>query len=88
MDRDVDLLAVGPGLGLVPRRPLGDVGLDVGRVARAIACVNVAERLRVGQLVDGGEVGRPVAVAPVWDVVRITVDIAVPAILARGVRSV
>lgn len=88
VDGDVGRLPFGPRRGRVPGGPLGNVGFDVGGTARAVARVDVAEGLGIGELVDGGEMGGPVAVAAVGDVVRAVVDIAVATVVTRWVGCV
>lgn len=78
-----------PGRCRVPGGPLGDVGFDVGDGAGAVLRVDVADELCVGEVVDGGQVGGPIAVtAVVKRLVGVIAQVAVAAVVARGVRGV
>lgn len=88
VDGDVGRLPFGPRRGRVPGCPFGNVGFHVGCIARAVARVDVAEGLGIGELVDGGKMGGPVAVAAVGDVVRALVYIAVATVVTRWVGCV
>lgn len=81
VDGNIRRLPCRPCRGLVPGGPFGNVGFDVGGIARAVARVDVAEGLGVGELVNGGEVGGPVAIAAVRDVVWIAIDVAVATVV-------
>lgn len=90
VDGDVGGLAGGPGRGRGPGGPLGNVGAGGGGVAGAVARVDVAEGLGVGEAVEGAQVAGPVAVAAVGDVGvgPAGVDVAGAAVGAGGVGGV